>query len=188
MTAPPDAAETDLAVIERTFEPLEDGLVATVSVRSPSRVPLVVRFSDPIGEWSGAESIRVHPETEPERWTIDSSSFVAELLVAPDEPSTVAYDLQGADGNADPGPVTVDQAKPIDLETLERGQVPRFRDTQTFEGQDIDTQHSATDSEATDADVRRAVEAVSTSRSTPPDQALPDDRPDPLNLAEPDDT
>lgn len=187
MTASPDTTETDLVAIERTLEPSEGGLVATVTVRSPSGAPLVVRFSDPIGQWSGAESIRVHPETEPERWTIDGSSLVAELLVAPDEPSTVTYDLRGADGNSDPDPVTVDQAQPTDHETLTTGQVPRFRDTQVFEGQGMDTQPSVMESEATDADVRRAVEAISTSRSTPSEQALPDNRPDPLDLAEPDD-
>lgn len=187
MTTTLDASATDLVAVERTLEARADALVATISVRSLADAPLVVRFSDPIGSWSGAGSVRVHPETEPERWTVDDSALVAELLVVPDEPATVTYDLQGADEEADPDPVVVEQAQPVDPGSLDSDQVPRFRDTQAFE-EETDARLPTAGGEATDADVRQAVEAISESRARPPRSEYLDEQLDPLDLADPEES
>lgn len=181
-----DTSATDLVTVERTLDRDGDTLVATVTARSVTDVPVVVRVADPVGEWSGADSVRVHPEVEPERWTVDDATLVVELLVRPDTPATVTYDLQHADERADPAPVVVEQAQPTDPETVEAGRVPRFRDTQTFDGPDGDTQLPTGQGEATDADVRQAVDSVLESRSEPAENGLLDQQPDPLDLADPD--
>lgn len=185
MTTTLDASAIDLVAIERTLEAEADILVATVTVRSLADTPLVVRFSDAVGNWSGADSVQMHAETEPERWTVDDSALVAELLVVPDEPTTVTYDLQGVDEGVDPDQVVVEQAQPVDPEALDAGQVPRFRDTQAFEGQGTDAQLPTAGGEATDADVRQAVEAISEERSESPQNEHLDEQLDTLDLAEP---
>lgn len=188
MTIELDAGATDLVAIERTLETREDVLVATVSVRSLADAPLVVRFSDAVGSWSGADSVRVHPETEPERWTVDDAALVAELLVDPDEPATVTYDLQGSDAGVDPDPVVVERTQPIDPESLDAGRIPRFRDTHAFEGQGADAQLPTAGGEATDADVRQAVEAIAELRSKSAQDEYPDKQLDPLDLADPEES
>lgn len=182
-----DTSATDLVTVERTLDRDGDDLVARVTARTVADTPVVVRVSDPVGEWSGADSVRIHPEVEPERWTVDDATLVAELLVRPDAPATVTYDLQHADEHADPAPMSIEQAQPTDPETVEAGRVPRFRDTQTFDGRDGDTQLPTGEGEATDADVREAVDSVLDPQSGPPENELLDQRLDPLDLADPDD-
>ncbi|MFB6172875.1 MAG: hypothetical protein ABEJ23_10095 [Haloarculaceae archaeon] len=157
------AGTTDLVSVERTLDARSDGVVSTLTFRA-REAPLVVRFADAVGDWSGADSVRMRDE--PARWTVEGATLLAELLVSPDGPATVTYELRGVDPDADPDSVVVEQAQPIDEAALSAGEVPQFRDTQTFDSQDANVR-LPTDGEATDADVRAAVEAVAAPRKDP---------------------
>lgn len=175
-----DAQQSDMVAVDRDLEAHDDRLVSTVTVRSLVDVPVVVRVSDDVGGWSDATSIRIHPETEPERWTVEDAQLVLELLVTPDSPASVAYDLRGASDATAADPPIVERAQPIERSADEE-KVPRFRDIQTFESDTVSDDVTAT-AEATDADVRRALEGID---DTDTGGLEVPDSPDSLDLPDP---
>lgn len=186
-----DARNSDVVAVDRDLEAHEDRLVSTVTVRSLVDVPVVVRVTDDVGGWSDATSIRIHPETEPERWTVEDATLVLELQTTPDAPATVVYDLLEATDAAAADPPVVERAQPVE-HSADEGAVPRFRDIQTFEsesdaaGHDVPTQATGEDitatAEATDADVREALEGID---DTGTDRLEVPDATDPLDLSDP---
>lgn len=150
-----------LVTVERDVEPRDDHVVSTVTVRSQADVPVVVRVADDVGAWSDATSLRIHPETEPERWAVEDGRLVAELLVTPRDPVTITYDLQGTTEAATVAPPTVEQAQLVDPDHVGEG-VPRFRGGSGIAAQSTQDEAPTPSAEATDADVREAVERVAT--------------------------
>jgi hypothetical protein len=182
MAPPTDARQSDLVTIERDFDADADTLVSTVTIWSQTDVPVVVRLTDDVGGWNDATSIRIHPETEPERWTVDDGLLVLEVLVTPAGPTTVAYDLRGVTDASAADPVTVERTQPVDSE-VDEAKIPRFRDTRTFDGDAAGGELPSTTEEATDADVREALAEIDEGTDT--DAQEQPDPIDQLDLSDP---
>jgi hypothetical protein len=182
MAPPTDARNSELVTVERDLEAHADHLVSTVTIRSQTDVPAVVRVTDDVGGWSDATSVRIHPETEPERWTVDDGQLVLEALVTPATPTTVAYDLQDVTDASAATPITVEQTQPVDSE-VDEAEVPRFRDTRTFDGDAAPCAPPSATEEATDADVREALAEIDEAMDT--DALEQPDSVDRLDLSDP---
>lgn len=161
MAATSESERFDRLAVERSLEERDGYQLATVDLDALSDVPLVVRLVDEFEE--GVDGVRVRPDAEPERWTVEPDRFVAETLASPDSSTTLAYELHGPEPT--PDRIVVEQAQPVDPADA-TGALPQFRDALTFDGRAEDGVVPAV-AEATDAQVRRAVEDITASPSRP---------------------
>lgn len=162
MAATSDSERGDRLAVERSLEKRDGYQLATVELDALSDVPLVVRLADEFED--GVDGVRVRPDAEPERWTVEPDRFVAETLASPDSTTTLAYEFHGPEPT--PDSIVIEQAQPIDPADA-AGALPQFRDALTFDGRAEDGIVPAA-AEATDAQVRRAVEDITASRSRSP--------------------
>lgn len=185
------------AVAERRLEATEDGYSATIAVRGVVDSPLVVRVVDDLPGRPGVDGIRLSPDAEPARWTVADGQLVFETLVPPEADARVVYDVRGEGLEAGSTRLTVELAQPVDAEALEAADaVPAFRDARSFDagaaGEFVSTDRAPDDEEAasptgdahveaTDDDVRRAVESVTVPES---DRTVDEDVPT-IDLDEP---
>lgn len=142
------------AVAERRIAETEDGYKAAVRVEGRVDAPLVVRVVDGLPAQPGVEGIRISPDAEPERWTVEGGRLVFEALVPRDEEALIVYDLRADDLEESPPAPTVELAQPVEADGR-AGEVPSFRDAQSFDagaaGEFVSTDAPAGDGPDADA-------------------------------------
>lgn len=175
---------------------------ATVDVRGTVDAPLVARLVDDLPGRDGVDGIRLDPETEPPRWTVEDGRLIFETLLQPDRATRVAYDARGDELAEGTAPVEVALAQPLDIAAVDAdADVPAFRDAQAFDagraGEFIAIGADPADAaatgatsedadggdEATDDDVRRALRSIAPSS---PEEIVEDEVPT-IDLADPPD-
>lgn len=164
----------EVAEATRRIEDAEDGYVVVVHVDAHVEVPLVVRVVDAFPVHPSVTEFRIDAADEPARWTLDDGRLVFEDVVPAGSRYTLRYRVRASSLEQEEGNPEVRVAQPMESGSpREPGTVPQFRDSLTMErgpvGQFVqptapgagDGAGQSVDREASDDEVRQAIEAIS---------------------------